>query len=95
MIFSFYFEEKLVLAKKARATKPDKIQKFFISSFPFWTTYSTYCKSSKEALFYEISKLEKFKELGINTPVIAYKCEDFFVLEDSGNSVNSYLKVKI
>jgi tRNA A-37 threonylcarbamoyl transferase component Bud32 len=45
-------------------------------------------------LLYEISKLEKFKELGINTPVIAYKCEDFFVLEDSGNSVNAYLRSK-
>ncbi|GAB1464771.1 hypothetical protein MASR2M54_02710 [Aliarcobacter cryaerophilus] len=41
-------------------------------------------------MLYEISKLEKFKELGINVPVIAYKCEDFFVLEDSGNSINAY-----
>ena len=45
-------------------------------------------------MLYEISKLEKFKELGINTPVISYKCEDFFVLEDSGNSVNAYLRSK-
>ena len=93
-IFPFIFEEKQYWLKKARATKPDKIQKFFYKFFPFELLIPPIVKSSKEALLYEISKLEKFKELGINTPVIAYKCEDFFVLEDSGNSVNAYLRNK-
>ena len=93
-IFPFIFEEKQYWLKKARATKPDKIQKFFYKFFPFELLIPPIVKSSKEALLYEISKLEKFKELGVNTPVIAYKCEDFFVLEDSGNSVNAYLRNK-
>ena len=93
-IFPFIFEEKQYWLKKARATKPDKIQKFFYKFFPFELLIPPIVKSSKEALLYEISKLEKFKELGINVPVIAYKCEDFFVLEDSGNSVNAYLRSK-
>ncbi len=93
-IFPFIFEEKQYWLKKARATKPDKIQKFFYKFFPFELLIPPIVKSSKEALLYEISKLEKFKELGINVPVIAYKCEYFFVLEDSGNSVNAYLRSK-
>lgn len=93
-IFSFIFEEKQYWLKKARTTKPDKIQSFFYKFFPFELLIPPVVKSSKEALLYEVSKLEKFNELGINAPVIAYKCEDFFVLEDSGNSVNAYLRNK-
>ena len=93
-ILPFIFEEKQYWLKKARATKPDKIQKFFYKLFPFELLIPPIVKSSKEALDFEVSKLEKFYSLGINVPIIAYKCEDFFVLEDSGNSVNAYLRNK-
>ena len=93
-IFPFIFEEKQYWLKKARATKPDKIQKFFYKFFPFELLIPPIVKSSKEALDFEVSKLEKFYSLGINVPIIAYKCEDFFALEDSGNSVNAYLRNK-
>ncbi|AYJ79677.1 kinase [Aliarcobacter cryaerophilus ATCC 43158] len=93
-IFPFIFDEKQYWLKKSRATKPDKIQSFFYKFFHFELLIPPIVKNSKEALFYEVSKLEKFKELVINVPNIAYKCEDFFVLEDSGNSVNAYLRSK-
>ncbi|XPS40503.1 hypothetical protein ACN2C3_02190 [Aliarcobacter butzleri] len=47
-------------------------------------------KDSKEALLFETTKIEKFKELGINVPNIVYKSEDFFVLEDCGRTLNSF-----
>ena len=93
-IFPFIFEEKQYWLKKARATKPDKIQKFFYKLFPFELLIPPIVKSSKEALLYEISKLEKFKELGINVPKVVLKNSDYFILEDSGKSVNRILKNK-
>ncbi|WP_418180975.1 hypothetical protein ACNSOL_03495 [Aliarcobacter lanthieri] len=93
-IFPFIFEEKQYWLKKARATKPNKIQKFFYRFFPFELLIPSLYKTPKEALEFESSKLKKFKSLGINVPNIVYKCEDFFVLEDSGESVNSYLRNK-
>ncbi|PRM94002.1 kinase [Aliarcobacter cryaerophilus] len=93
-IFPFIFEEKQYWLKKARATKPDKIQKFFYKFFPFELLIPPIVKSSKEALLYEISKLEKFKELGINVPKVVLKNSDYFILEDSGKSVNRILKNK-
>ena len=89
-IFPFIFEEKQYWLKKARATKPDKIQKFFYKFFPFELLIPPIVKSSKEALLYEISKLEKFKELGINVPKVVLKNSDYFILEDSGKSVNRF-----
>jgi len=93
-IFPFIFEAKQYWLKKARATKPDKIQKFFYKFFPFELLIPPIVKSSKEALLYEISKLEKFKELGINVPKVVLKNSDYFILEDSGKSVNRILKNK-
>ena len=93
-IFPFIFEEKQYWLKKARATKPDKIQKFFYKLFPFELLIPPIVKSSKEALDFEVSKLEKFKELGINVPKVVLKNSDYFILEDSGKSVNRILKNK-
>ncbi|RBQ26228.1 kinase [Arcobacter sp. CECT 9188] len=91
-IFPFIFEEKQYWLKKARATKPNKIQKFFYRFFPFELLIPSLYKTPKEALEFESSKLKKFKSLGINVPNIVYKCEEFFVLEDSGESVYVFLK---
>ncbi|RBQ29871.1 kinase [Aliarcobacter vitoriensis] len=91
-IFPFIFEEKQYWLKKARATKPNKIQKFFSIFFKFELLIPSLYKTSKEALEFESSKLEKFKSMGINVPNVVYKYEDFFVLEDTGESVYSYFK---
>ncbi|MFX4233632.1 hypothetical protein ACOL24_07260 [Aliarcobacter butzleri] len=94
-IFSFDFEGKKYWLKKARATKTNKIQKFFYKIFSFELLIPSLAKSPKNALIFETTKIEKFKELGINVPNIVYKSEDFFVLEDSGKNLNSFLKKNI
>ena len=93
-IFPIEFENQRYWLKKARQTKPNKIQKFFYRFFPLELLIPSLSKTAFEALQYETSKLEKFRSLGINTPKVVYKCDDFFVLEDCGNSVNAYLRDK-
>ncbi len=94
-IFSFNFEGKKYWLKKARATRPNKIQKFFYKIFSFELLIPSLEKSPKDALTFETTKIEKFKKLGINVPNIVYKNEDFFVLEDTGKNLNSFLKKNI
>lgn len=91
-IFSINFEDKKYWLKRARQTKPNKIQAFFYKIFPFELLIPTLKKSKKEALEFETSKLEEFSRLGVNVPKIVYKSEDFFVLEDCGRSIGSFLK---
>ncbi|MCT7635412.1 hypothetical protein N5U36_08115 [Aliarcobacter butzleri] len=91
-IFSFNFEDKKYWLKKARETKPNRIQKFFYRIFPFELLIPALAKDSKEALLFETTKIEKFKELGINVPNIIYKNEHFFVLEDGGKTIYSILR---
>lgn len=91
-IFSFNYKNKKYWLKKARATAPDKIQKFFYRFLPFELLIPPLVKNKKEALEFEISKIESLKNLEINVPEIAYKCDDFFVLKDSGASVYSLLR---
>ena len=93
-IFPFIFEDKQYWLKKARETKPDKIQDFFYKFFPFELLIPPIKKSKKEALKFETSKLEELLNLEINVPKIVYKNEEFFVLEDSGQTVYSALKDK-
>ncbi|MCT7537963.1 hypothetical protein N5U20_04235 [Aliarcobacter butzleri] len=91
-IFSFDFEGKKYWLKKARATKTNKIQKFFYKIFSFELLIPSLAKSPKNALIFETAKIEKFKKLGINVPNIVYKSEDFFVLEDCGMTIYSILR---
>lgn len=93
-IFPFIFEEKQYWIKKARETKPNKIQTFFYKFFPFELLIPSLKKDKKDALEFETLKLEEFGELGINVPKIIYKCNDFFVLEDSGENINAILRNK-
>ncbi|MCT7579375.1 BUD32 family EKC/KEOPS complex subunit [Aliarcobacter butzleri] len=91
-IFSFDFEGKKYWLKKARATKTNKIQKFFYKIFSFELLIPSLQKSPEDALIFETTKIEKFKKLGINVPNIIYKNEDFFVLEDGGKTIYSILR---
>ena len=93
-IFSFNYEDEKYWLKKARATAPNKIQKFFYRFLPFELLIPPLVKDRKEALEFETSKIKNFEKLEINVPNIRYKCEDFFVLKDSGISVNSLLRDK-
>ena len=94
-IFSIDFENKKYWLKKARPTKPNKIQKFFYKFFPFELLIPSSAKNAFETLEYETQKLQKFKALGINTANIAYKCDDFFVLEDCGRTMHSLMRKNI
>lgn len=94
-IFPIEFEHKRYWLKKARQTKPNKIQKFFYRFFPLELLIPSSPKTAFEALDYETSKLEKFRNLGINTPKVVYKCDDFFVLEDCGKTLHSLIRKNI
>ena len=93
-VIPFIYESNQYWLKKARATAPNKIQKFFYKFLPFELLIPPLVKDKKEALKFETSKIEKFEKLEINVPKISYKCENFFVLEDSGISVNTLLRDK-
>ena len=94
-IFPFIFEDKQYWLKKERQTKPDKLQDFFYKFFPFELLIPPIKKSKKEALKFETSKLEELLNLEINVPKIVYKDEEFFILEDSGKSVNTILRKEV
>lgn len=93
-IFPFIFEGNQYWLKKARATKPDKLQDFFYKFFPFELLIPPLRKSKDEALKFEAQKLENFYNLGINVPKIVVKTDDYFVLADSGLSINTILRDK-
>ncbi|NLK66702.1 MAG: hypothetical protein GX282_04420 [Campylobacteraceae bacterium] len=93
-IISLVFEGKNYWLKKARETKPDKIQDFFYKFIPFELLIPPLRKSKEEALNFEVSKLEKLYNLGVNVPKIAIKNSEFFVLEDSGENLNGVLRNK-
>lgn len=93
-IFFFDFEDKRYWLKKARATKSNLIHKLFYKLTSIDILLSVENKSDKESLNFETTKIERLKEKGIKTPNIAFKNEEFFVLEDSGKMVNSYIRKK-
>ncbi len=93
-IIPIIYKDKKYWIKKARATFSSKLHKFYYSFFPFEVLLPVKNKTAKEAMFYETSKIEKFKEYGVNTPQVVFKNEEFFVLEDCGKTVNSYIRKK-
>jgi tRNA A-37 threonylcarbamoyl transferase component Bud32 len=93
-IFSIEFENQKYWVKKARATTPNTIQKFFYKFLPFELLIPSLAKSAKEALEYETEKLKLFRSKGINTPEVVYVCDDFFILEDAGVAVHALIREK-
>ncbi|RXJ87159.1 kinase [Arcobacter sp. CECT 8985] len=93
-IHSFFYEDKKYWLKKARATKSSFSHKFYYKLFNLELITPVEEKSAKEALNFECNKLEKFKSLSINVPNVIFKNEDFFVLDDSGKSINSFIRKK-
>lgn len=88
-IFSIEFENQKYWVKKARQTKPNKIQSLFYKFLPFELLMPSLEKSAKEALEHETAKLELFRNNGINVPKVVYKCDEFFILEDVGETLNT------
>lgn len=93
-IFSFEYKNKKYWLKKARATKSNFIHKLFYKFFLIQILLPVENKSEKDSLEFETNKIVRLKQKGICTPKIKIKNESFFVLEDSGKMVNSYIRKK-
>lgn len=91
-IFSFEYATKKYWLKRARATKSNFIHKLFYKLTDIDILLPVENKSEKQSLLYETTKIERLKEKGVCTPNIIFKNEEFFVLEDSGKMVNSYIR---
>ncbi|WP_424598082.1 hypothetical protein [Arcobacter sp.] len=91
-ITSFFYNDKKYWLKKARATKSSLTHKIYYKLFKLELIVPVEEKNAKDALFFETNKLIKFKSLGIEVPSIIFKNDDFFVLEDSGKNINSYIR---
>lgn len=91
-IFHVTFEETRYWIKKARPTKSLFTHKLFYSLTKIEVLLPVENKSKNDAMEFETSKIEKFKSLDINTPSIVFKNDDFFVLEDCGRTINSYIR---
>lgn len=91
-VFSFTYDNKKYWLKRARATKSPLLHKIYFKIFPFEILLPVETKTPKEALDFETSKIEKFQSFGIKTPHIVVKTDEYFVLEDCGKMVNSYIR---
>jgi len=91
-IFHVSYGNKRYWIKKARETKSLLFHRFFYFLTKFEVLLPVENKSAKDAIKYETSKIERFQTLGINTPNIIYKEDKFFVLEDCGKTINSYIR---
>lgn len=93
-IGSFLFDEKKYWLKKARPTKSSLSHKIYYKLFKLELITPVEEKSAIQALEFECTKLEEFKKLNIPVPNVVFKNSDFFVLEDSGKNINSYIRKK-
>lgn len=91
-IFPFIFENNQYWLKRARQTKPDKLQNFFYKFLPFELLIPPLVKNSYEALKFETKKLEDFRSFGVDVPKVILIENEFFVLEDSGKTVYSIFR---
>jgi tRNA A-37 threonylcarbamoyl transferase component Bud32 len=91
-IFLFEYENKKYWLKKARATESTVSHKIYYKFFPFEILLPVEKKSPQESLSFETNKIEHFKTLGIKTPNIVLKTDEYFILEDCGKMVNSYIR---
>lgn len=91
-IFSFDYKGNKYWLKRARETQSSLSHKIYYKLFPFEVLLPVEAKTAKESLRFETSKIEHFQSLGIKTPQIVLKTDDYFVLEDCGKMVNSYIR---
>ena len=91
-IFSIEYNAQKYWVKKARGTFSSTLHKLYYKLFPFEVLIPVETKSGEVTIAYETSKLDVFRQEGIFTPQIMFKNEVFFILEDCGKSVNSYIR---
>ncbi|AXX92913.1 kinase [Malaciobacter molluscorum LMG 25693] len=93
-ITSFFYNEKKYWLKKARPTKSSISHKIYYKLFNLELITPVQEKSAIQALEFECTKLEEFKKLNIPVPNVVFKNNNFFVLEDSGKNINSFIRKK-
>lgn len=91
-IFSFKYKEKKYWLKKARATKSNIFHKIFYKLTSINIMIPVKTKTPREAMLFEIEKIQKFSKNGILTPNILIIKNDFFVMSDSGIPLYKLLK---
>lgn len=91
-IFSFNYNNQKYWLKKARETQSSFTHKLYYKLFPFEVLLPVKYKTAEESIVFETTKIESFKQMGICTPNIALKTKEYFVLEDCGKNVNSYIR---
>lgn len=91
-IFSLDYENEKIWVKKARGTFSSNLHKFYYKIFPFEVLIPVETKTGQQTIKFETLKLDLFREKGISTPNVLFKNNDFFILQDCGKNVNSYIR---
>lgn len=92
-IFSVDYEEKKYWVKKGRKTSSNLFHKLCYKLLKFDVLLPAQTKSAEEAVLFESNKLIEFKENGINVPEVMGSNKDFFVLNDCGITVYTFLRL--
>ncbi|PLY09956.1 MAG: kinase [Arcobacter sp.] len=93
-IFSITYKNEKYWVKKARATQSKWNHRFFYFLFPFDALIPSESKTGVQCIEHETSKLDIFRAHGINTPAVIYKNDEFFILEDCGETLNTLTRDK-
>lgn len=93
-IFSIIYNDEKYWVKKARPTRSTNWHRLFYALCSFDVLIPSENKSGEETILHETSKLNLFREKGIHTPHVMYQCEDFFILEDCGETLNTLTRNK-
>lgn len=93
-IFSIIYNDEKYWVKKARPTRSTNWHRLFYALCSFDVLIPSENKSGEETILHETSKLNLFREKGIHTPQVMYQCENFFILEDCGETMHSILREK-
>lgn len=91
-VFPFEYKGEKYWVKKERATKSNIFHKFFYKLSNIDILVPVEDKSSKEAMLFEINKINKFNNEGIPTSKIVGVGKDFFVMSDMGIPLYKLLK---
>ena len=91
-IFFEVYENKRYWIKKARETKSTNTHKFFYFIFKIDILLPVKYKSAQESIIFETNKIKRLTSFGINMPKIIYQDQNHFVLEDCGETINSYIR---
>lgn len=93
-IFSIVYNGEKYWVKKARPTRSTFWHRLFYALFSFDVLIPSENKSGQETILHETSKLNLFRNKGIHTPFVMYQCDDFFILEDCGETLNTLTRNK-